>query len=294
MKCLRFASLVVALLTCVSIYASADLVVFSYNRPLQLYALLESVEKYMTGLGTIQVIYRYDNQNYYEAYAQVHNDFPHVIFKAQGYSPQDDFKQLTLESVFSTPSKYVIFAVDDDVVKDYVDIHDCVTHLETTNAYGFYLRMGLNLTQAYPNQSQPKPPFNRINQNVYAWRFNEGFADWGYPNTVDMTVYAKKDIEAYLRNANYIAPNSLEGNWAGQAHLVIKRVGLCYGTTKIVNIPLNIVQKEWVTNNMNAYSADELLRTFNNGFKIAIEDLFKFNNKAAHMNFYPRFIRRVS
>ncbi len=31
--------------------AVTDLIIYSFNRPLQLYALLESVEKYMQGVG---------------------------------------------------------------------------------------------------------------------------------------------------------------------------------------------------------------------------------------------------
>jgi len=38
--------------------ANTDLIVFSYDRPLQLYALLESLESYVTGLAQISVIYR--------------------------------------------------------------------------------------------------------------------------------------------------------------------------------------------------------------------------------------------
>lgn len=73
----------------------------------------------------------------------------------------------------------------------------------------------------------------------------------------------------------------------------MKKSGLCYTTTKIVNIPLNIVQTEWVTPHMKAYDANTLLKMFNNGLKIAIDDLHKIDNKSAHLDFTVRFIQRT-
>ena len=49
---------------CSAEYRKADLVVFSKDRPLQLYAFLESVETYITDLETISVIYRVTSSAY--------------------------------------------------------------------------------------------------------------------------------------------------------------------------------------------------------------------------------------
>ena len=39
------------------IQAQVDLIIFSYDRPMQLYALLESIETYVRGLENINTIY---------------------------------------------------------------------------------------------------------------------------------------------------------------------------------------------------------------------------------------------
>ena len=44
--------------------ARADLIIFSFNRPMQLYALLESVEKYLTGIEETVIIYRAGNERF--------------------------------------------------------------------------------------------------------------------------------------------------------------------------------------------------------------------------------------
>ena len=56
--------LVISLLYTLAIVGNADLVIFSYNRPLQLYALLESITNYVTGLDKIMVIYRSSDARY--------------------------------------------------------------------------------------------------------------------------------------------------------------------------------------------------------------------------------------
>ena len=55
--------------------SDADFVIFSYNRPLQLYAFLESIEKYVAGIGSIQVIYRVSDDSYEEGYKVVKKEF---------------------------------------------------------------------------------------------------------------------------------------------------------------------------------------------------------------------------
>mgnify|MGYP006298258053 CR=1 FL=1 len=166
--------LFIALLATGSFWISAqtDLIIFSYNRPLQLYALLESVEKNVVGLSHSFVIYRAD-EPYKDAYNQVKKKFASVEFLAQGSQPKTDFKPLTLRALEASSSNYVVFAVDDIVVKASIDLNECVRLLEQSRAYGFYLRLGLNLTQCYPynNRAQALPPLKKIDEQkkIYSW-----------------------------------------------------------------------------------------------------------------------------
>ena len=274
---------------------TADLIIFSYDRPLQLYALLESTEKCITGLQEVHVIYRTSNQAYKQAYEKVKKRFNTIIYWEQGSHPRKDFKPLTLKAAFESPSEYIIFAVDDIIVKDFIDIHKSITVLKKTNAYGLYFRLGLHLTRCYPlNCNQQVPPCMHIQDDIYAWYFTKGKGDWGYPNTVDMTLYRKKDIEATLKSISYWAPNTLEGWWGSRGLRNIKRqpIGLCYKESKIVNLPLNRVHKIGNNRTMNAFFPKELLDIFNQGLKIDIDALFKTVNESAHMDYIPKFIKR--
>jgi len=271
-----------------------DLVIFSYDRPLQLYALLESTERFVSGLDTIHVIYRISAPEYEAAYDQVRQAFPTVFMNRQGNNPHSDFKSLTLEAVFISPNNYVIFAVDDIIVTGPIDLAVCTAALETHNAYGFYFRLGRNTTRCYTlNVHQGVPPLEDIEPNIQAWWFNDGHADWSYPNTLDFVMYRKCDIEHNFMSLNYENPNTLELHWSYTAKNgpVCERRGLCYEHSKIVNIPLNRVG--WVNSkNMNFASASQFLKMFNDGLKIDINPLFEINNTAAHMEYCPTFIPR--
>ena len=271
----------------------ADMVVFSFDRPLQLYALLESLEKYVSHVNETHVIYRVSDATYDQAYNIVFKSFPKVLIHKQGDQSAKDFKPLTLKAAFDSPSSYVIFAVDDIIVKDYVDMSECIKHLEKQNAYRFFLRLGTNLRECYTMyRAQPLPPFKKLENDVYTWQFAQGRDDWGYPHTVDMTVYKKKSIEEHLRVMSYPNPNRLEGVWHGQAHSKMNAWGLCFKQSKIVNLPLNKVQTVFNNRAMNFVSVKELLSLFNAGKKMDIKPLEKVNNKAAHMEYTPTYIIR--
>jgi glycosyl transferase family 2 len=276
-----------------NLYADkADLVVFSYDRPLQLYAFLESAHMYLSGLERIQVIYRTSSNRYAQAYNQVHKDFPEATFIQQ--HSNNDFKSVTLDTVFNTQSYYVIFAVDDIIIKDFINIEHAIDLMRKAGAYGFFFRLGKNLTNCYSmNAVQALPPLHHIEDDVWAWTFAQGEHDWKYPHTVDMTLYAKRDIEYMFRTLNYENPNTLEGNWASVASPIMCASGLCYAHSKIVNIPLNRVQSTHANRHMNAFSAQELLEFFEQGLKIDIHEFYKMKNGSAHAEWTPRFIKRL-
>ena len=272
---------------------NVDLIVFSFDRPLQLYALLESTQTHIKGTQEIHVIFRASDKQFEEGYEIVKKAFEKVIFHKQGNNFRSDFKLLTLKATFDSPSRYVLFAVDDIVVKDVIDISECANALEKHNAYGFYLRLGKNLTQCYSmGREQRCPLLKQENDNIFSWQFNQGQLDWGYPHTVDMTVYRKKEIEGDLRVLSYHTPNILEDMWMRYARKIMGKRGLCYASSKIVNMPLNRVQDEYKNRAMSEYSSRDLLNKFLSGQKMDIGPLKCVDNKAAHMEYSPTFITR--
>ncbi len=273
--------------------AQADIVIFSYNRPLQLYAFLESLFYYVKNIGTVTILCRADNQQYSDAYTEVSKNFPSVTFVMQpAQFPQRDFKKNLMDIIENSPNEYILFSVDDIIVKDVCDLQECIDALQKTHAYGFYLRLGKNITQCYMlRRSHVLPLLMPISQNIFAWQFKDGSYDWRYPNTVDMTVYKKETIIDALRKLDYTNPSNLEGNWFIPEYVDYEKVGLCYETSKIVNVPLNVVQKERANAHMNI-TTEYLLQLFNEGLKIDITPLHTFANQSPHAEYNFSLIAR--
>lgn len=284
LHCLMF----FCIIRCSANELKADLLIFSFDRPLQLYALLESVEKYVEGLSEVAVLYRTSNSEYDKAYNIIKSCFPNVIYVQQAQAnPHGDFKEKTIRILNNFPNDYILFAVDDIIVKDRVDIAHCIQLIENTSAYGFYLRLGENINYCYTLNKPQRAPLTRVSDDVRSWKFIKGIHEWAYPNTVDMTIYRKKDVLRSVSSFSFKTPNSFEAEWAGRANLYA--IGLCFATSKIVNIPLNSVS-EYKNRNMNFATSKELLNLFNSGYKIDIYQFHRIDNNAPHMEYIPNLI----
>lgn len=266
----------------------ADLVVFSYDRPLQLFALLESVDKFITHLDRISVVYRVSSPSYDEGYDIVKKQFPKVEYLKQGERPESDFKQLVLKACFDSDNPYVMFAVDDMIVRSAIDLTAGIEQMEKTGAFGIYYRLGRHINFSYMlGIQQPVPHSVELEENVYAWQFSKGVGDWNYPHTVDMTLYRKCDIKDNFKNLDYKNPNTLESKWALKRK--VGGIGIYYETSKVVNIPLNLVNLS--TNKHTAlYTTEELLTKFLQGLKLDIKPLEGYRNNSAHIDVPVSFV----
>lgn len=276
----------------------ADLIIFSFDRPLQFYALMESIEKYITGIKNISVLYRVSSQEFNEAYDRCFERFKNFKINAvkQGESPHEDFKPLLLLLLKQLKQDYMLFAVDDIIVKDYIDLGECIAYLEAHNAYGFYLRLGKNISHSYTARTQsPLPIHMQCAKDVMSWKLSDGVSEWRYLNTVDMTLYRKDQLFNVFLQLPFHSPDTLEIVWAayGDSSHDLHKTALCYDDSKIINIPLNLVQRDWQTQtayNMK-YDLSELLQLFNQGYRMHIESYFKFNNSTPHIEIIP-FLRK--
>lgn len=270
----------------------ADLVVFSYDRPLQLYAFLESLEKYVKNVGETTVIIRSSGGDYDKGYKEIKRRWPKVHYLTQGSKPKRDFKPYVLKSTFKTPNSYVLYGVDDIVIRDEIDLEECINWIEKTGALGFYLRLGEHTDFCYmENKYQGIPESIYLGNDVFVWQFKDGEGDFGYPHTVDMTLYRKEDIRGDLEEIDFTTPNTFETEWAEKARL--HQMGLYYRKSKIVNLPLNLVNDKQLRK-IGSYTVEQLLEKFTQGFKLDIGPLHELQNRSAHVDMEVSFIPRDS
>ncbi|NDD58243.1 MAG: hypothetical protein EBZ47_03190 [Chlamydiae bacterium] len=267
-----------------------DVVVFSYDRPLQLYSFLESFYQRCADYGKVFAIIRASSTDFLEGYQLVKQDFPKVEFVYQGDHPKEDFKPLLLQAVYGSNAKFIAFAVDDIIVKDHIDFSKCMNALLQTDAWGFFLRLGKNIDYCYMLSNKVNlPSLTQVKNEVLSWNFFKAEGDWGYPNSLDMTVYFKKKVKKNLTELVFQSPNTLESAWAHKNKN--NEIGLCFAESKIINIPLNLVN---ISSNrcMNFIGTDELLLIFKGGFKMDIAPLHKMIHHSPHEEYTPTYVVR--
>jgi hypothetical protein len=269
---------------------TVDLIIFSYDRPMQLYALLESIDKNLTGIESTTVIYRSSNDRFAHTYKHIEQQYSHVNFIKQGTMPTHDFKHLVLQAFRAGTSAYICFAVDDIIIKSHADLSQATQALESTGSYGFFLRLGSHLTACYStNKPQQVPPMTPIPHGIYQWTFNEGTYDWNFAHTVDMTIYKKTAIVQDFIMMKYSNPNKLEGAWSHYAKQHHNEKGLCYNQSVAVNIPTNLVQDVCDNRHMHSWTPEQLLEKFNEGQKIDISALQNIKNESCHIAYALTF-----
>ena len=267
-----------------------DLLVFSYNRPLQLYAFLESSEKYLENLHRMFVIYRAGNDHYEKGYKKVKEAFPNVIYMKQSVDhPSEDFAPTVQKALFDrdiSSARFVTFAFDDFVLKEEIDLQEAACLLKETGAYGFYFCLGNNL-QNHPQEEKKI----LIQEGIYGWQFSTMEGAWRVPNSVRMTLFKKEEIAGDFLYMKYHNPNLLEALWSEKADL--SRIGLYYDRSKALSLPLNLtVEGEGIEEKVSKMSTKELLTLFDQGLKMDITSIQKVDNRAIDLSIKPTFIQR--
>lgn len=103
-----------------------DLLIVSKS-PMQLYACLESVSRYLSSVGSISVSYKAGDGSLLAAYEKVKQDFPHVLF---------------VEGELKSSAQYSARTTDETVLKDFTDLKTCAEWLAKTGASAFYFCQG--------------------------------------------------------------------------------------------------------------------------------------------------------
>ncbi len=274
-----------------------DLIVFSYDRPMQLFAYLESLDKHIKNINKIFVLYRTSTNAFDNGYDEIKKAFPSIDFFQQTRNFSGDFKPILLHLCFkASKTNYIMFGVDDIMVTQSANLNDCLQTLEETNYYAFYLRLGKNINTCYglsKDQSISLPVLKELKPSIFSWYFfgNDICNPWYYPHSIDMTIFKKKTIEPALKELAYTSPNTLENVWSNSVTLINGEKGLCFASSVMVNIPLNLVQ-DYQDKHMHFSSTKNLLTLFQHGFKIDINKFINYENKATHEEIAPHFISR--
>lgn len=263
-----------------------ELVIFSRNRPLQLYALLESIDKYFDSDSiSVAVLHRYD-QIYCEALEEVADKFDHHEFIDEvvpSLAPGAGFKK-HVQELLARSGRLIAFLTDDIIFKESVDVNQVSEIMHANpNVLAFSLRLGLHISECYAlNQQQPVPAGSVWPPNIFAWAWKQACMDWQYPFSVDGHVFRKPQLSDWAAGLDYHHPNSFEEQLqACRKFSGIPEVMLSHVVSRLVNLPINRVQ-ETHQNRCGSTTSEFLLAQWNKGLRLDIAHYHRLMNRGVH------------
>ena len=153
-----------------------------------------------------------------------------------------------------------------------------------------FYRLGQEIDYDYKLDMPVQPPqLMQVKEDVYAWCFKQHQGYWGYPTSADVVLYKKETVLHEFEKISFKNPNQMETEWLKVVSP--RRIGLCHGNSRLVNIPLNLVNVS--TNRcLQSLSPKELLEVFNDNLKIDLNPLHRYDHHSAHIDYDPSFIER--
>jgi hypothetical protein len=260
---------------------SFDTIIFSFDRPLQLFSLLESILKNQNYSNNIYIIFKSSDEKYKLSYDEV---FSYFLFKLPITiinESIDDFKRSLVSACVSLECTHYLFYVDDQLLIDKSTSAEIAEALSISDIYTF--RIGLNTKYCYTlNKNQNLVDYNLKRDFIY-WNLSANNNDFNYPFSVDGTFLPAKLVRPLVKYLIYSGPNSLETSFNYSRLLaVILRIRISAPLhQKCVNFAINRVQSE-VVNRSAELSNDDLHLLFQQNLKIVADEELIDNIDSPH------------
>jgi hypothetical protein len=267
-------------------------IVFSKDRSIQLFALLESYNNNIDEEINLTVIYNVSNEDHKKSYEELIILFSKTNKKINFVLETKTFKNSLLKVLQEVQTKNMFFLTDDDLFIRKFNT-ELVSNINTADAI-FSLRFNPELTYSFTAGTKiERPHFQKYKnyENILSFKWFEKKFDWSDPWSVNGHIFATNEVLVLSTFSDFLAPNSYETKLKNFNDLIENRVGLCFKESIIINLPINLVQTE-VQNNSGNISPLFLLKQWNLGKKI---DILQFQNckiKSTHEIHKVHFVNR--
>lgn len=273
--------------------SDVDIVVFSRDRAPQLDLLLRTYERHAKPRPRPVVLqYCASDPLHEESYAVLIKAHRSLISRA---IREDGFKSTLLDILRPGRAKNVVFLVDDIVFVDAIDLELLATW--PTDRSILSLRLGRNIKRSYNGRVavQRQPPFTELHiggQPALSWDWRRGELDWALPTSLDGNVLPAAEILPIVAAGDVRGPNSLEHELGRYRFLFKGRSGVCFATSRLVNLPLNTVKVEEGFSFPNLdVEPRGLAEGYLRGLRLSVEEYSCVRPDSCHMEWIPQFQR---
>jgi hypothetical protein len=277
-----------------------NVVIFSKDRAPQLDLLLRSMERnfYQGYNQNVTVIFKASSKEYENGYRALIKLYGRKE-KQTGYvtwvnEEQTSFKEAAINAI-DIQKTMTMFLVDDIVFTNSFTVHDdeFAFFNKNPNILGLSLRLDPKKTYCYAiDKSMTVPESHDQNYFCFPWLNAEG--DFGYPMSVDGTVFRTQEILPLMRSLNYWNPNTFEA--ALSQNPIQHPYLLSYSKAKLVNIPANRTQNTFQNRHANLEEAQlsKLNASFLEGMKIDLTPFLSLETPSVHFEMNYSLISHVN
>jgi hypothetical protein len=258
--------------------------ILSKDRPLQLDALLRSIEAMVGATIPCAVLYKTSSDRYRRAYADVFERHGNMHLDAV---LEQDFKSDVFNIIRTKLYERVAFLVDDQVFIAPVNLKKVLTIDPNFATYSF--RLGKRITRSQPLGGivTGSPPFLQLDglpNDWLAWHWVNGPGDWRGANCVDGNVLSRAMVLAALEHplaARISGPQTLEMSLNGSG--IATRIGICGVEPQVVNLAVNRVSEEGYLYPHGTADAATLLGAWESGYQLCLSAVQKFAADSCHV-----------
>ncbi|MBT8573844.1 hypothetical protein G6699_09745 [Polynucleobacter paneuropaeus] len=270
-------------------------IVFSKDRSIQLFALLETYCLHVKAPAPLKVIYDVSNSNHRQAYDHLQSHFLSLglSFNIEFIEQSDSFKNTLIQVLGTVQTRTTFFLVDDIIFTGDVDFEPLsqADPLQTIIA----LRLGSNIKKSYTTSRYENPPYllpSSIGCNIFEFKWFERGNEWSDPWSLDGNFLPTSELVTITKISSFLAPNSYEIALKTFNDFISGRKGACFGASKILNLPINKVQSE-INNQSGDISPEFLLDMWEAGLKIDISKFYNYSPTAPHEEHQINFVSRL-
>jgi hypothetical protein len=242
--------------------------VFSKDRPLQLFSLLHTYFENVKNPAPVTVIYDASTQEYANAYFEVSQLFSHKSITVTFIKEAGNFRDTLIEELDKIEVESLFFLVDDIVFIRPVDLA-VIKELDPLKQV-LSLRHSPQLRRSYTGNANVSPPtFSDYHPSpeLVSFKWFEREYEWSDPWSLDGHVLSTAEVKVMTLISNFKAPNSYEVALKAFNDFAANRDGYCFRESKILNLPINRVQNE-IPNLSGSISCAYLMEQWNLGMMI--------------------------
>lgn len=261
-----------------------QIIICSYNRAMQLEALLDSIRRLWTKTPyELVVLYETSSDEYERAYEILKGEYPEFkiirrqkcwpLYPLRNYfniynlklmygNPKVRFQPSNVRSLINnilknTDCKYCMFSSDDEEFVKEIDIQDYLSMIDYEGS--LYLS----------NVTVPVKPEVIKGKEIIKWdKSKYSYDKWGYRFDFDVSIMRTAKVYKLLSNVIYNNPSTLEANVGWHCYLTNQmRYGIGFSNYYALNHRLNLVQDNF-KNKAVGVPAEKLNQRFLDGYRL--------------------------